>query len=84
MPGIECTHKKFHKAGEGSKECNFFATAAGDGKVWGRQKGVGGTKEVKSAILTLVLSPAVRGPPTEKLLSKPNTRSTSGTSGWTG
>ena len=33
MPGIECNRGKFSKLGEGSKECNFFATSAGDGKV---------------------------------------------------
>ena len=33
MPGIECHKGRFTKLGEGSKECNFFATTAGDGKV---------------------------------------------------
>ncbi|GAX83067.1 hypothetical protein CEUSTIGMA_g10493.t1 [Chlamydomonas eustigma] len=33
MPGIDCNRGRFTRLGEGSKECNFFATTGGDGKV---------------------------------------------------
>lgn len=33
LPGIDATRGKFVKLGDGAKECNFFATTSGDGKV---------------------------------------------------
>lgn len=35
LPGLEINGKgKVSRAADGAQECNFFATTAGDGKVW--------------------------------------------------